>query len=277
MSTWSKRGMWPESSMIVIRTNADALEETVRADRAALENAQAALQVDKAAIENAKAGVQASQAAVENARIQLGYCFIRSPLEGRTGSMLIPQGNVVKANDISILTINQITPIYVSFSVPEQNLGDIKRYGGAGKLRVTTILPQEEKGPEEGLLTFVDNAVDQTTGTIRLKATFENRDRRLWPGQFVNVLLTLTTQTNAVVVPSQAVQTGQDGSYAFVVKADSTVEMRPLTPERTFDGETVIVRGLASGERVVTEGQLRLVPGAKVEEKKNSEPEGKAR
>ncbi len=260
-----------------IRTNAETLEETVRADRAAIENAQATLQADKASIENAKAAVQASQAAVENARIQLGYCFIRSPLDGRTGSILVQQGNVVKANDIPILTINQIIPIYASFSVPEQNLADIKKYGSAAKLKVTAILPHEEKRPEEGVLTFVDNAVDNTTGTIRLKATFENKDRRLWPGQFINVLLTLTTQRDAVVVPSQVVQTGQDGSYAFVVKPDSTVEMRPLVPERTLDGETVIAKGLTPGERVVTEGQLRLVPGTRVEEKKNSNREGKPR
>ncbi len=260
-----------------IRTAAETLEETIRADRAAIENAQAAVLADKAAIENAKAVVQASRAAVENAKLQLEYCFIRSPLDGRTGSILVQQGNVVKANDIPILTINQIIPIYASFSVPEQNLADIKRYGGAAKLKVTAILPNEEKRPEEGVLTFVDNAVDNTTGTIRLKATFENKDRRLWPGQFINVLLTLTTQRDAVVVPSQVVQTGQDGSYAFVVKPDSTVEMRPLVAERTLDGETVIAKGLTPGERVVTEGQLRLVPGTRVEENKNSNREGKPR
>ena len=256
-----------------IRTNAEALEATVQASRAGLENSQAAVQVSQAALENAQAAVQASQAVLENVRLQLAYCSIRSPMNGRTGSIYFQQGNIVKANDLPLVVINQIAPIYVSFSVPEQNLADIKRYGGTGKLKVTAILPNEEKRPEEGVLTFVDNAVDNTTGTIRLKATFENKDRRLWPGQFINVLLTLTTQTDAVVVPSQALQTGQDGSYVFIVKPDSTVELRPLAPERTVDGETVIAKGLSPGETVVTEGQLRLVPGTKVEEKKNS-PQG---
>ena len=245
------------------RTNAEALEATVQASRAALENAQAA--------------VQASQAVVENAKIQLTYCSIRSPMNGRTGTILVQQGNIVKANDLPLVVINQITPIYVSFSVPEQNLVDVQKYGGPGKLKVTAILPQEEKRPEEGMLTFVDHAVDNTTGTIRLKATFNNKDRRLWPGQFINVLLTFTTQTDAVVVPSRAVQTVQKGAYVFVVKPDSTVELRPLTPYRAVDGETVIAKGLSAGETVVTEGQLRLVPGAKVEEKKNSPPGAKPR
>jgi multidrug efflux system membrane fusion protein len=259
------------------RTNAEALEATVQASRAALENAQAAVQVSQAALENAQAAVQASQAVVENAKIQLTYCSIRSPMNGRTGTILVQQGNIVKANDLPLVVINQITPIYVSFSVPEQNLVDVQKYGGPGKLKVTAILPQEEKRPEEGMLTFVDHAVDNTTGTIRLKATFNNKDRRLWPGQFINVLLTFTTQTDAVVVPSRAVQTGQKGAYVFVVKPDSTVELRPLTPDRAVDGETVIAKGLSAGETVVTEGQLRLVPGAKVEEKKNSPPGAKPR
>jgi multidrug efflux system membrane fusion protein len=253
-----------------IRTNAEALEATVRADKAAVDTAQAAVQVSQAALENAQAVVQASEAAVENNKIQLAYSSIRSPMNGRTGAIYFQQGNIVKANDLPLVVINQIVPIYVSFSVPEQNLADIKRYGGAAKLKVTVILPNEEKRPEEGILTFVDNTVDNTTGMIRLKATFANKDKRLWPGQFVNVLLTLTTQTDAVVVPSQAVQTGQDGLYAFVVKPDFTVEIRPLAAQRTTDGETVIVTGLTPGETVVTEGQLRLVAGAKVEVKKES-------
>ena len=172
-----------------IRTNAEALEATVRASRAALENAHAQIQLSQAALENAKAEVQASRAAVENAKIQLAYCEIRSPMNGRTGSILVQQGNVVKANDLPLIFINQIAPIYVGFSVPEQNLPEIKKYRAAGNLKVTAILPNKEEGPEEGILTFVDNVVDNTTGTIRLKATFENKNRRLWPGQFVDVFI----------------------------------------------------------------------------------------
>lgn len=260
-----------------IRTNAVALEATVQASQAAIENAQAAVQVSQAAIENAKATVQASRAAVENGKLQIAYCSVYSPMNGRTGTIFVQLGNIVKANDLPLVVINQIIPIYVSFSVPEENLSDIKKFMAAGSLKVTAVLPKEEKNPEEGVLTFVDNVVDNTTGTIRLKATFKNENRRLWPGQFVNVLLTLMTQPDAIVVPSQSIQTGQDGSYAFVVKPDFTVELRPLMPDRTLDGETVIVKGLTPGEIVVTEGQLRLVPGMKVEEKKDDGQEEKPR
>lgn len=248
-----------------IRTNADALEATVRADRAALENAEAAVRASRAALENAGASVHASRAAVENAKVQLGYCFIRSPIDGRTGSLIVQQGTIIKANDIDIVVINQITPIYVSFSVPEQYLTVIKKYMTKEKLKVEAIAPNEKGRPEEGFITFIDNAVDKATGTIRLKGTFVNKERNLWPGQFVNVVLTLTTQPNAVVVPSQAIQTGQQGQYVFVVKPDFSVESRPVVVGRVVDNETVIEKGLEAGERVVTDGQLRLYPGARVE------------
>jgi len=248
-----------------IRTNADALEATVRADRAALENAEAAVQASRAALENAGASVHASRAAVENAKIQLGYCFIRSPIDGRTGSLIVQQGTIIKANDIDILVINQITPIYVSFSVPEQYLSEIKKYMAKEKLKVEATLPKERGRHEEGFITFIDNTVDKATGTIRLKGTFVNKERNLWPGQFVNVVLTLTTEPNAVVVPSQAIQTGQQGQYVFVVKPDLTVESRPVVVGRIVEDETVIEKGLEAGERVVTDGQLRLYPGARVE------------
>jgi multidrug efflux system membrane fusion protein len=252
--------------------NSQALAATVQADRAAIENAQATLQADKAARENAQAAVRASREAVENARLQLEYCYIRSPLNGRTGNLFLKQGNIIKANDIPIVTINQINPIYVTFSVPEQYLPEIKKYMAGGTLKVTAVIPNDERNPEEGLLSFVDNTVDTATGTIRLKGTFENRSRRLWPGQFVNVALTLTLQPNVILVPSQAVQTGQQGQYVFVVKPDHSVELRPVIVGRSLNQETVIVRGLTAGETVVTDGQLRLVPGVKVEIRK--EPAG---
>ena len=211
--------------------------------------------------------VDADRANVENSRLQLAYCTIKSPINGRAGSVLVNVGNVIKANDVALTTINQLMPIYVTFSVPEQNLSDIKRFMAARELRVDAVIPGDEKRPVRGDLTFIDNAVDRTTGTIKLKGTFDNHDRRLWPGQFVDVVLTLTTEPNRVVVPSQALQTGQQGQYVYVIKPDMTAELRVVTPGRTFQSWTVIDKGVAAGEKVVTDGQLRLVPGAKVDVK----------
>jgi multidrug efflux system membrane fusion protein len=214
------------------------------------------------------AAVQADKAAIEKAKVDLGYCSIRSPLDGRTGTLLIHPGNVVKDRDTVLVVINQIHPIYVTFAVPEQDLPDIKRYQAAGPLRVEALIPEDKQGPVQGALSFVDNAVDTTTGTIKLKGTFENSDNRLWPGQFVNVVLKLTSQANALVVPSQAVQTGQSGQYVFVIKPNMTAESRPVVTGSTIAGETVIEQGLQAGETVVTDGQLRLAPGTRVELKK---------
>ena len=258
-----------------VRTNSESLAATVQADKAAIENAQAALRADKAALENAGAVVRGSRAAVETARIQLGYCSIRAPISGRTGSLLVQQGNIIKANDVPIVVINQVNPIYVTFALPEQNLPEIKKHMIAGVLKTEAVIPGDEKTPEQGILTFVDNAVDTATGTIKLKGIFENHERRLWPGQFVDVILTLTTRPNAVLVPSQAIQTGQEGPYVFVVKPDLTVESRPVAVDRSLDGLTVVAKGLQPGETVVTTGQLRLVAGGKVEIKKESGERGK--
>ena len=217
-----------------------------------------------------EATVQADAAAIENARVQLAYCFIRSPIDGRTGSLLVQSGNVVKANDATLVTINQVVPIRVSFSIPEQYLADVRKYKAAGTLKVEAA-PQDGKAdPVPGTLSFIGNAVDPATGTIQLKGTFPNADRRLWPGQFANVVLTLAVRSGAVIVPSQAIQTGQQGQYVFVVRPDLTVEARPVTAGEAFEGETVIVKGILAGEKVVTDGQLRLVPGAKVEAKKGT-------
>lgn len=214
-----------------------------------------------------EATVQADRSAVEAARLQLGYCSIRSPIDGRTGSLLVHQGNLVKANDADhpLVVINKIRPIYVSFSVPEQELPEIRRHMSLGSLEVEAITIGQDGRQPRGTLTFVDNAVDRATGTVELKATFPNSDNALWPGQFVNVVLTLTVQPNAVVAPSRALQTGQQGAYVFVVKPDLTVESRPVVVQRTVEQESVIEKGLAPGERVVTDGQVRLVPGAKVD------------
>lgn len=210
-----------------------------------------------------RAAVQADEAAIDNARLQLGYTEIRSPIDGRTGNLLIQRGNLIKANDVPLVIINQIQPIFVSFSVPAQYLPDIKRYLALHPLRVEAQ-PKEGGPPAYGQLTFVDNSIDVATSTIQLKGTFPNRDKALWPGEFVGVTLTLTTQGNAVVVPSQAVQSGQQGQYVFLVKPDLTVESRPIRVNRTLGPLTVVDSGVRPGETVVTDGQLRLVPGAKV-------------
>jgi len=219
------------------------------------------------------AAVAADKAAVENARVQLVYCSIYSPINGRTGNLMIHQGNMIKANDTPFLVnINQVEPIYVSFTVPEQYLGEIRRYAASGKLAVQAFIPNDNGRPVAGKLSFIDNAVDPATGTIKLKAEFANTDRRLWPGQFVDAALTLANQPKALVVPSQAVQTGQQGTFVFVVKPDMTVEARPVTVDRSSDGQAVIAKGLTPGETVVTDGQLRLVPGSKVDLKQASNP-----
>jgi multidrug efflux system membrane fusion protein len=246
----NKAGVVPKEQYDQMQSNADALDAAVVAD----------------------------QAAVENARVQLVYCTIYSPIDGHTGPLLIHQGNMIKANDTPFLvSINQIQPIYATFTVPEQNLADIKRYSSRGKLKVLAYIPNDPGGPAQGWLSFIDNTVDQATGTIKLKGEFVNADRRLWPGQFVDVVLTLAQQSRAIVVPSQALQNGQQGQFVFVVKPDMTVEARLVTVDRSNDGQAVIAKGLAAGEQVVTDGQLRLVPGiTKVELKQVAAPAANA-
>jgi multidrug efflux system membrane fusion protein len=222
------------------------------------------------------AGVEADKANVEAARLNLSYCTIKSPINGRAGAVLVNAGNVIKANDIVLTTINQIKPMYVAFSIPEQNLANVKRYAARHELRVDAVITGDEKQPVQGELTFIDNAVNTATGTIKLKGTFPNRDHRLWPGQFVDVILTLTTERNRVVIPTAAVQTGQQGQYVFVIKSDGTVELRSVKAERSFDGSTIVESGVTSGEKVVTDGQLRLVAGAKVEIKTSPVTEAEA-
>jgi multidrug efflux system membrane fusion protein len=223
-----------------------------------------AVAADKASIESARAAVVAGKAAVETAKLQLGYTNIQSPIDGRTGNLSVKAGNIVAANTVELVTINQVQPIYVTFSVPEAQLDAIKRYSGTQKM-IVRARPQDTPGDEEtGTLTFIDNAVDSTTGTIKLKGTFANPNRRLWPGEFVRVTLRLATEPNAVVVPNQAVQTGQNGSFVYVVKPDRTVESRPVVTGARVDQDMVVRQGLEGGETVVTEGQLRLVPGSHV-------------
>jgi multidrug efflux system membrane fusion protein len=221
------------------RANAEALRATVAADRAALERAQ----------------------------LNLDYCHIRAPMAGRTGRLLVDQGAQIKANDDKggMVEIMQILPINVGFAVPQQHLAAIKTHMAAGPLKVEADIPESELKPEAGTLSFLDNKVNTQTGTVLLKGTFANQDRLLWPGQFVMATLTLTTRGDAVVIPSVAVQVGQDGQFVYVVKPDMTVESRPVKPGMSVGDGVVVDKGLAAGERVVTEGHLRLVPGAKVQ------------
>jgi membrane fusion protein, multidrug efflux system len=249
-----------------IRTAMAAFEATVAADRAALENAQAASRAAEAMIDNARAVISADEAMVETARLQLAYTTIRAPMDGRTGNLLVQAGNVLKTGEDSpLVVIAQIRPIYVSFGVPERELDAIKTYRARGPVKVEALLDSGRKAVV-GTVTFMNNTVDATTGMIQLKATFPNVDHALWPGQFVDVAVTLTVET-ALVVPSQAVQTGQKGTYVFVVKADSTVEARVVKVGRRLPREVTIEDGVKAGERIVTDGQLRLVPGARVDVK----------
>ncbi len=219
--------------------------------------------------EAARAVVAADRAAVENARLQLAYCEIRSPLDGRTGSLQVHTGNLVKANDTTpLVTINQITPVYVTFSVPESQFGDV-RARGIGNVPVTASPQKAGAATQAGKLTFVDNAVDPRTGTITLKATFANSGRVLWPGEFVNVAMTLSDRPKATVVPVQAVQNGQKGQYVYVLTDGDGIEMRPVTNVQQVDNQAVIGNGIAPGETVVTDGQIRLTPKSKVEVKKS--------
>lgn len=212
-----------------------------------------------------KATVKADDAAVETARLNVSYCLIAAPISGRTGGLLVHSGNMIKANDDrALVVINQVEPIYVTFSLTEAVLADVKKRAAAGALKVSALPNGPGLKPSEGTLSFIDNTVDTTTGTINLKATFPNHDRALWPGQFTNVSLTLAIEANSVVAPTPAVQAGQQGSYVYVIKPDDTVEARTVVVRRTWQQWSVIDKGLSAGERVVTDGQLRLAPGAKV-------------
>jgi multidrug efflux system membrane fusion protein len=227
--------------------------------------ARAELETSKASLSALNATVAADRAALENAQVQLEYATIHAPITGQTGALQVSGGNLVRANDgTPLVVINQIMPIHVAFSIPEARLPELKRYMARGALRVLATPPNDESEPAVGRITFVDNAVDPATGTIKVKGTFPNTDRRLWPGQYVNVTVELTTQRDATVVSTQAVQAGQQGPYVFVVKPDQTVEMRNVVVNRTAAAETIIASGLEPGETVVTDGHLRLVPGSRI-------------
>jgi multidrug efflux system membrane fusion protein len=232
-------------------------------------SAVAAVELDtaKTAVESAKAAVAADEAALHTAKLQLSFTTITAPLDGRTGGLLVTAGNLVSANEVTpLVVINQIRPIYVSFALPEQDLPAVTAAQGRKPLTVEAHLREGEPSIP-GVLAFIDNTVDAGTGTVTLKAEFPNADRTLWPGQFVDVVLTVGERPRSVVVPTAAVQAGQKGDYVFVVKPDQTAEARPVAVAFESNGEAVVASGLAGGEVVVVEGQLRVAPGAKVEAK----------
>lgn len=227
------------------------------------ESQAALLAADRASIESARSAITADQATINNAKLQLAYCSIYSPIDGRTGNISVKEGNLVKATDIELVTIMQVNPVYVTFTVPERQLDAVRDRMRAGTLAVTAIPESGHDYTENGSLSFIDNLVDQKTGTIKLKATFKNQDTRLWPGRFVDVVLTLSQKPNVIAIPSRAVQVGQQGNFVFVLKSDQTVEMRTVTTGQSA-GEFVEVTGVKVGESVVTEGHIRLAPGSRV-------------
>jgi multidrug efflux system membrane fusion protein len=246
-----KQGIAARNQYDQVRTTFEAQGESVRADQAAIESARASLESDRAAVERAK--------------LDLSYCEIRSPLTGRAGNLLLHAGNYVKAaGDTTLVVINQIEPVFVSFGVPEEHLAEIRARSAGTKLAVEAYLKDDPARKVRGSLAVIDNTVDSTTGTIKLKAVFENSDRLLWPGQFVNTVLRLDAR-EATVVPAEAVQAGQRGQFVYVVKKDQTVEPRIVAAGRTVAGKVVLEKGVAPGETVVTDGQLRLYPGARIQ------------
>jgi multidrug efflux system membrane fusion protein len=245
-----KSGVVSKSQSDQSKTSADMARESARVSQANIDSARAALEADTAALAAAK--------------LNLDYCEIHAPISGRAGNLLVHAGNLVKVNDVPLVIIHQVAPIFVNFSVPEQHLAAIRRLSANRKLAVNAFARDNPDHAAPGYLSVIDNTVDSATGTIHLKGTFENTDRALWPGQFVTVVLTLDTIQNATVIPAEAVQAGQQGPFVYVVKADNTVENRPVTVGRTVGRKTLVDSGLAPGDTVVTDGQLRLFPGAQV-------------
>lgn len=222
-----------------------------------------ALHADEAAINSAKATLNVDKAALETAKLNLSYCFIPSPIDGRAGALLVQAGNLVKANDTTALVnINQMQPVDVTFSIPEQMLTEVRSYEKDHPLAVTAVISPDQK--VAGQLHFIDNAVDNTTGTIKLKAEFPNAERALWPGQFVNVVMTLRTLHGVTVIPSEAVQSGQQGQFVFVLQPNGTVLNKTVRLGQEIDKKIVVESGVNPGDTVVTDGQMRLIPGAPV-------------
>jgi membrane fusion protein, multidrug efflux system len=266
-----KQGAISQDQAQQYSTNSRVSEATLQADREAIANAKEVVKGDQAAIETAQAVVSADGAALQNTQVQSSYTKIYAPIDGRAGNVLVTEGNVVQANSTTpLVTIAQVTPIQVSFSVPESNLPEIQKRTENGKLKVAVNFAGSN-APINGVLSFVNNTVDNTTGTIQLIGDFDNRDGKLFPGQFVNTTLTLAQETNAIVVPDRAVQNGPNGQFVFVVKPDSTVENVPVTVSHSINGLDVIQKGLQPGVQIVTDGQANLVTGSKIRVKTDSD------
>jgi multidrug efflux system membrane fusion protein len=247
----AKAGVVARSQADQAKTSADVARESARATQAAIESAKAALDSDLSAVSTAK--------------LNLSYCQIRSPLSGRTGNLLVHAGNLVKANDVPLVVIHQVSPIFVNFNLPEQHLATVRRLNASHSLAVRVFAQDDPRRAASGTLSVIDNTVDSATGTIHLKATFDNKEGVLWPGQFVTSVLTLDTIQGATVVPAEAVQAGQQGQFIYVVGPDNKVAIRVVTAGRAFGKKMVIEKGIAPGDTVVTDGQLRLFPGAQVQ------------
>ena len=260
-ATLLQRGLIATDASEQVKSQANASQESVRADRAAVESVRAVLNAD--------------QSALESAKLQLSFCTIYSPIDGRTGAVMVKAGNLIKPADVPIVVINQVNPIYVNFAVSQQYWTDIKKNLTDDVFRVTAIVPQDPDHPKKGSVIFVDNAVDATTGTLHMRASFDNLTNTFLPGMFVNVQLRLSEQPNAKVIPTPAVTEGPNGRYVYVVKKDNTVDMRAIVSSYSFGGESVVESGLEPGELIVTDGQTRLVSGAKIQITKNlNEPAG---
>ncbi len=246
----AKEGVFSRQQTEQAVSDADAHAESVNAGRASIESARSSLASDRASIDNAK--------------LQLSYCYISSPVDGRTGNISVKEGNLVKANDIELVTVMQIQPVYVTFTAPEKQLETIRQRMRGGTLAVRATPQGSTADPAQGKLTFIDNMVDQNTGTIKLKGTFANSTNALWPGQFADVVLTLSQRPNVVAIPSKAVQIGQQGNFVYVLKPDQTVEMRTVVTGASVGSLVEVEKGVQGGESVVTDGHVRLAPGARV-------------
>ncbi len=249
-----------------VRTNAETAAATVASDKAVLENANAVIDSDKAAVLTSRANLRADQAAADNLRIQLGFTRIYSPVDGITGSLNVYQGNVVRANDTTpLVTINQIQPIYVSCSVPEVYLPALRTSINEGTIKVSARVGGDKKNTVDGgTLSFIDNTVDKTTGTIRLRATFPNQSKLLWPGEFADVVITLPGARPQIIIPTSAIVNDQQGQSVFVVRSDKTVELVTVQVDRTYGDNSIVSEGIKAGDTVVIDGQLKLLPGSSV-------------
>ena len=254
-TTLLQRGLIAADATEQVKSQANAAQESVRADRAAVDSARAVSAAD--------------QSALDAAKLQLSYCTIYSPIDGRTGAVMVKAGNLIKPADVPIVIINQVNPIYINFAVPQQYWADVKKNLSDDVLHVRAVVPQDAEHPRQGTVIFVDNAVDTSTGTLHMKASFDNLQNVFIPGMFVNVQLRLSEQPNAKVVPTQAVTEGPSGRFVYVVKPDQTVDMRPVVSTYAYAGDSVIDSGLKLDEVVVTDGQTRLTPGTKVQITKN--------